>query len=69
MSVTDAPVRLLTSALRRYTRDPSTRKVSALHMLRNAARILASETSPGDAALAAAEVLSEIAQQDRRDAA
>ena len=64
----DGIIRLATIALHRFTRDPETRAASSLHLLRYAVRLHASVTSPGDAALAAGEVVGELAVEERRRA-
>lgn len=58
--------RLLSSMMRRYSRDPESRPVSARHLASYALRLLAAETSPGEAALAASETLAALVQEERR---
>ena len=62
----DSVLRLASIALRRFTRDPETPVASSLNLLRCAVRLHALETSPADAALAAGEIVGELAIEARQ---
>lgn len=62
----DTTLRMASIALRRFTRDPATRATSSLNLLRYAIRLHAAETTAAAAALAAGEVVGELAQEERR---
>lgn len=66
---TDGLFRLAVVAIRRYSREPSTRHLSARTLAVTAINILAAETSPGEAALIASEAFADIAQAQRLEAA
>lgn len=62
-------LRLISVGLRRYSREPETRRQSARIMVGGAISLLAAETTPGEAALIIAEYvagLSEIARLEAR---
>lgn len=61
-----ALIRLLKTGFTRYTADPSTREHSARTMLSAALTLYASQTSAGEAALHAADIISPIAADERR---
>lgn len=55
----------MSSAFRRYARDPDTREASARQMLGAALAIYAAELGPAETALTASEYLSALAQERR----
>ena len=59
-------LRMLSVAVRRYSRDPETRAASARHMLAASINLYAAHTSAGEAALTASEVLSDMAVAERK---
>lgn len=63
----DGCFRLLAVMVHRYSRDPATRAASARQAMVAAINLYAIETSPGEAALGASEVLAHVAQVQRRD--
>lgn len=63
--MSDAYLRLLGTAFRRYAADPSTREASARQMLGAAIAIYAADLGPSEAALTASEYLAALAQERR----
>jgi hypothetical protein len=63
----DALVRMMNTAFRRYSREPDTRISSARHMLSCALAIYAEHGDLGATALHTAEVLAELKRQERED--
>lgn len=61
--------RLLMVAVRRYSRDADARQAAARLILSSAIHLYAAETNAGECALAAGEVVGEIAVAERRKGA
>jgi hypothetical protein len=59
--------RIVSSMARRYSRDPATRTTSSRHLLIAAINLYAGHTSPGEAALMAAEAIADLAASERRE--
>jgi hypothetical protein len=66
--VTDeaALLRLMKTGFQRYTADPATRQAAARTMLSAALNLYASQTSAGEAALHAADVITVLGNDERR---
>lgn len=60
-----AVVRLAMIAIRKFTREPESRKPSSRHLMAAAIHLFAEETSPEEAALACAEALADLAVMRR----
>jgi hypothetical protein len=63
--MSDAAFRMLSIVTKRYARDPQTRDASTRLMVLYAIALHAEATSPGDAALFAAEAVAELSRAQR----
>lgn len=61
----DGLFRLVNVATRRFSREPATRELSARMLLTAAVALYSDQTSPGEAALIAAEAVAELARIQR----
>lgn len=67
MALADGFLRIVSGAVRRYSREPETRVHSARMMLSGALALHAAEAGAGETALVCAEVIAAMAATERQE--